>query len=409
MTPNALTPVPGLAQLLRDYSAREDGIWRDPRFGTVADPRLHMLAPAGYLNTQSYADGGAQVTTLTHVLNGAGTVKIRVIKPTGTTVLAEVFDDTLASKLVALNTLAAKVMALPREGSFPGALDVATRVVGAAANQLTVEMHIVLAYKGTYDVVFSHPSGQLASRRLFRPYVFTVIGDDDSETLLVDFPVEAYASLEDHAVTVGNGIPPSGWETGGKMNGIHTSRAEMVVAARTITALPEGNVVFQSDLGVVAQLPLTPAKVQTLYEGGSLPNDGLTVGGAQMWLSLFIALVTYLLSPKGTDAEKRKALLAAAAAGGVAYVATNYTDWGRDISGSFDEALGLGGSGTKPGDDKDGIKIPKPAPGSGSGLGNIGGWLPAVIGGGGAAIAASSAPSWVLWAGLGLAAYLVLK
>lgn len=60
-----------------------------------------------------------------------------------------------------------------------------------------------------------------------------------------------------------------------------------------------------------------------------------------MWVSLFIALLTYLLSPKGTASERRSALLNAAVAGGAAYVATEYTDWGKDISNKFDGAIGI--------------------------------------------------------------------
>lgn len=60
-----------------------------------------------------------------------------------------------------------------------------------------------------------------------------------------------------------------------------------------------------------------------------------------MWISLIIAIITYLLSPKGTDAERRTALLNAAAAGGTAYVATKYTDWGQNISDRFDGAIGI--------------------------------------------------------------------
>lgn len=60
-----------------------------------------------------------------------------------------------------------------------------------------------------------------------------------------------------------------------------------------------------------------------------------------MWLSIAIAVLTYLLSPKGTADQRRKALLNAAATGGVTYVATEYTDWGSDLSDSFDGAIGV--------------------------------------------------------------------
>ena len=60
-----------------------------------------------------------------------------------------------------------------------------------------------------------------------------------------------------------------------------------------------------------------------------------------MWVSLFIALLTYLLSPRDTPKEQRKALLNSAAAGGLAFAATEYTDWGADLSQSFDSAIGI--------------------------------------------------------------------
>lgn len=60
-----------------------------------------------------------------------------------------------------------------------------------------------------------------------------------------------------------------------------------------------------------------------------------------MWISLFIALLTYLLSPRDTPKQQRKALLNSAVAGGLAFAATEYTDWGSDLSDSFDAAIGF--------------------------------------------------------------------
>lgn len=60
-----------------------------------------------------------------------------------------------------------------------------------------------------------------------------------------------------------------------------------------------------------------------------------------MWLSLFIAAITYLLQPRDTSKERKKALLTAAAAGGLTYAATEYTDWGSELSNKFDSAVGL--------------------------------------------------------------------
>lgn len=61
-----------------------------------------------------------------------------------------------------------------------------------------------------------------------------------------------------------------------------------------------------------------------------------------MWLSLLLTVLTYLLSPRDTSKERRQALLRSIAVGGAAYAVTEYTDWGQQISASFDEAVGLG-------------------------------------------------------------------
>lgn len=127
-----------------------------------------------------------------------------------------------------------------------------------------------------------------------------------------------------------------------------------------------------------------------------------------MWVSLFIALLTYLLSPKGTDAEKRKALTNAAVAGGAAYIATEYTDWGKDISDKFDGALGIGGSTSTAAGASSGVSATG-ATGSGGGLGSLGNWVTGGLAAGAGASVVSSLPKWVIYAGLGLGAYLLLK
>lgn len=135
-----------------------------------------------------------------------------------------------------------------------------------------------------------------------------------------------------------------------------------------------------------------------------------------MALSLLIALITYMASPKGTSEERRRALMNAAVAGGATYVATEYTDWGRDISDQFDDAIGVGGSDSSA-EDADGEVTVKPpvvnAGGTGTGSGSTGGfssWWPTVLGAGAAGVAVGShAPSWLIWAGIGLTVYLILK
>lgn len=121
-----------------------------------------------------------------------------------------------------------------------------------------------------------------------------------------------------------------------------------------------------------------------------------------MWISLLIALLTYLMSPKGNEKEKRQALVKAGLAGGATYLATQYTDWGKDISDKFDGAIGVGGT-TETDDAVSGGTKPT----TGSGLGGLGSWVtPAIATVGGAAVA-SGLPSWALWAGIGLGVYVL--
>lgn len=124
-----------------------------------------------------------------------------------------------------------------------------------------------------------------------------------------------------------------------------------------------------------------------------------------MWISIAIAILTYLLSPRDTASERRNALLRAAALGGGAYVVATNTDWGKDISQSFDGAIGVS---TAPSADvTDSVLKPSPSvsgsTGTGSGLwsslsswgkagvgfvagsavsGGLGSWLPILLIGG---------------------------
>lgn len=66
-----------------------------------------------------------------------------------------------------------------------------------------------------------------------------------------------------------------------------------------------------------------------------------------MWLSLFMAVLSFITS-KASGASDKKALAIAAGVGGATYLATEYTDWGKDLSNSFDEALGLGSANETP-------------------------------------------------------------
>lgn len=129
-----------------------------------------------------------------------------------------------------------------------------------------------------------------------------------------------------------------------------------------------------------------------------------------MWISLLLALLAYLASPKGTDSERRKALLTAAAVGGAAYLTTEYTDWGRDVSDQFDDFIGVGGDASTAEEvaNKPTVKDPSGKPNGGTG--SFGNWLPGVVGAGvGATVASGGVPSWVIWGGLLAAGFLILK
>lgn len=58
-----------------------------------------------------------------------------------------------------------------------------------------------------------------------------------------------------------------------------------------------------------------------------------------MGLSLIIALLAYLLSPRDTAKERRQALLNAGIAGGVTYGVTEYTDWGQENLAPLDDSI----------------------------------------------------------------------
>lgn len=131
-----------------------------------------------------------------------------------------------------------------------------------------------------------------------------------------------------------------------------------------------------------------------------------------MWIALLLALLAYLASPKGNDAERRRALLTAAGVGGAAYIATVNTDWGRDISRDFDNAIGVGGTPGTADDAANQPSVKKPDGKPSSGTGSFGSWIPAIVGGGvGGAIAGGSngIPSWLIWGGLLVGGYLILK
>lgn len=154
-------------------------------------------------------------------------------------------------------------------------------------------------------------------------------------------------------------------------------------------------------------------------------------GNDKMWISLIIALVTYLASSKSSPEDKKSALLNAGLAGaGTAFV-TSQTDWGKDVNSTFNGYVGLDDSWTgfsgedaEPGDKngKNGkgkekvpgsVTVPTTGNGSGGSGGSIFSTLPSWAGpaAGGVAVGASLSkiPKWVWLVGGGLLAYSLIK
>lgn len=134
-----------------------------------------------------------------------------------------------------------------------------------------------------------------------------------------------------------------------------------------------------------------------------------------MWLSLIIALLAYLLSPRDTADERRRALLGAAAAGGATYAVTEYTDWGKTNLKPLDGAIG---NAILPGKDPgatNGVPGGSPvgtggvATGGASVWSGLSGWVAPALAGAGVAGAIGTFPSWVLPVAAGLLIYFVLK
>lgn len=140
-----------------------------------------------------------------------------------------------------------------------------------------------------------------------------------------------------------------------------------------------------------------------------------------MYLSLALALVTYLLSPKGTTAERQQALMAAAAVGGLSYVATANTDWGKNLSTSFDGAIGVGTPATAVSTDAANTtstaqSAAVAAPNSAASTSSTGGGLWSSISGWGAAAVGAvaggtlaSGSSWILPAAIAAGLFLILR
>lgn len=130
-----------------------------------------------------------------------------------------------------------------------------------------------------------------------------------------------------------------------------------------------------------------------------------------MWISLIVALLAYFMSPRDTSSERKKALLTAVGAGALTYGVTEYTDWGKENLKPLDDKISGVFTGGSSGEQSsassaEGSKVPA--------TGDSGVWdtinkigVPIAAAGAGA-LAATSLPSWVLWAGLAFLTYKAL-
>ena len=134
-----------------------------------------------------------------------------------------------------------------------------------------------------------------------------------------------------------------------------------------------------------------------------------------MWLSLLLALITFLMSDDGTKEGRRKALLTAGAVGaGSAYV-TSQTDWGQQINGDFNEFIGLDDTWTglasdasgSPSSPTTGVAVPTAPRGDGGVFSNVPTWMSTAGAGIAGAMVGAKLPSWVWWVVGGLLIYLV--
>lgn len=142
------------------------------------------------------------------------------------------------------------------------------------------------------------------------------------------------------------------------------------------------------------------------------------------WLTILITLLTFFMSGGAEKKNRGKAIAAAALAGVGTYYTTHETDWGKQTLGSLD-GVAVSDANVSPVVDANGnevlvsgapVKPPVVSTPTGQTVGTgfwdvLKSWGPAgtatVAGVGGAALTGNT--NWLLIAGLGLAAVLILK
>lgn len=141
------------------------------------------------------------------------------------------------------------------------------------------------------------------------------------------------------------------------------------------------------------------------------------------WLTIIMAVVSFLLSGGLKKGKAGKAAAVALGVGAGTYFVTHETDWGSENLGFLDgvdlDVDSDGGTTVTSGDPKNpgSVKLPTTTGSTGSSSANglwntLGGWLTSPAGQvttGAAAGKALGVPNWLLWGGIGLGAYLLLK
>jgi hypothetical protein len=128
------------------------------------------------------------------------------------------------------------------------------------------------------------------------------------------------------------------------------------------------------------------------------------------WLTIIMALLSYLMSPRNTPAERRQAVANGILAGGLTYTATHYTDWGQENLGAYDGVATPSAAVTGSDGSVSGVAgAARPVSSGGSAWGAINGWFKDGLVAVGAVGLASTVSKWLPFALAGLAAWYFLK
>lgn len=133
-----------------------------------------------------------------------------------------------------------------------------------------------------------------------------------------------------------------------------------------------------------------------------------------------MALLSFFAAGGAEKENRGKAALVAAGVGAATYYTTHETKWGQENLGRFDgvetDVAANGNVTASTGPTKTPTKVPTTGTTADSGAGSfwntVGGWLKSPAGQvttGAAGAAALGVPNWLLWGGVAVGAYLILK